>query len=129
MGEVSPPVCTGDLSCEASAECHASCEAQASAKVDCPPPEATVVVSGDAELQRALRAHIGEFGSAVNLTLALRGPIGDVAGKSIDAFSALGEVGLAGAACLASSVQAAASAQVSISVSVEASASLQASSS
>lgn len=123
---LSPPVCTGELECDASAECHASCEAQGRARVECPPPEATVTVDGDAELMRALAAHIDEFGAAVNLTLALRDPIAEVASRSLAVFDALGDVGIAGAACFASSVSIAASAQVSISVSVEASASLAA---
>ena len=85
------------------------------------------MVDGDAELMRALLAHIEEFGTAVNLTLALRDPIADVAARSLAVFDALGDVGVAGAACFASSVSVAASAEVSISVSVEASASLTAS--
>jgi hypothetical protein len=126
---LTPPVCTGELSCDASAECHASCEAQGRARVDCPPPEASVVVDGDAELLRAISAHIEEFGAAVNLTLALRDPIAEVAGSSLAVFDALGDVGVAGAACFASSIGVAASAEVSIEVSIEASASLTASSS
>jgi hypothetical protein len=124
--EVSPPTCTGKLDCTASAECHSSCQAQASAKVDCPPPRATVVVVGDAELAAALSAHIQDFGAAVNLTLALKDPIADAAGKTVDAFKAVGEIGLSGAACLTSSLQAAVDAQASITVSVEASASVSA---
>jgi hypothetical protein len=88
-----------------------------------------VVVSGDAELLRAVAAHIDEFGTAVNLTLALTDPIADVAGTSLAAFEAVGDVGLAGAACFATSLNAAVQANVSIQVSVEASASLSASSS
>jgi hypothetical protein len=117
-------VCTGELDCDASAECHGNCEAQAQARIDCPPPEATVVVEGDAELLRALQAHIEDFGTAVNLAAALSTPIADVAGRSIDAFDAVGDVGIAGAACFGTSLTAALSAQASISVSVEASASL-----
>lgn len=123
---VSPPTCTGKLDCEGSAECHASCQAQASAQVDCPPPHASVVVQGDVELWNALAAHIDDFAEAVNLTIALKDPIADVAGKSIGAFEAVGDVGLSGAACMTSSLQAAVEAQASISVSVQASASIQA---
>jgi hypothetical protein len=84
---------------------------------------------GDAALQAALTAHFQDFASAVNLTLALRDPIQSVAGKTIGAFEALGDVGVSGAACMASSLQSAVEAQASISVSVQASASVQASSS
>ena len=124
--EVSPPVCTGKLDCKADAECNASCQSQASAKVNCPPPRATITVDGDAELLTALRAHIQEWGEAVNLTLALKDPIASVAGKTLGAFEAVGDVGLSGAACMASSLSAAAEAQASISVSVSASASISA---
>jgi hypothetical protein len=125
---VSPPTCTGELNCEGSAECHSSCQAQASAEVDCPPPSARVVVVGDAELQAALAAHIKDFGAAFNLTLALKDPIFDVAGKTVGAFEAVGDIGVSGAACMTTSLAAAAEAEASISVSVEASASVQASS-
>ena len=124
--EVSPPTCTGKLDCKASAECHASCQAEASAEVDCPPPHATVQVVGDAELAAALSAHIEDFGAAVNLTIALKDPIAAVAGKTIGAFQAIGDVGASGVACMASSLQASVEAQASISVSVEASASVSA---
>jgi hypothetical protein len=126
---LSPPVCKGELDCDASAECHANCEARAQAQIDCPPPEATVAVSGDADLLRAIASRIDDFGTAINLTLALTDPIADVATRSIDAFDAVGEVGIAGAACFGTSLNAALEAQVSISVSVEASASFDASSS
>jgi hypothetical protein len=86
-----------------------------------------VVVVGDAALQAALSAHIADFGEAFNLTLALREPIAEVAGKTIGAFQAIGDVGLSGAACMSSSLSAAVEAQASISVSVEASASVSAS--
>ncbi|MDF3071380.1 MAG: hypothetical protein K0R38_6981, partial [Polyangiaceae bacterium] len=72
------------------------------------------------------RAHIQEWGEAVNLTLALKDPIFDAAGKTIGAFQAVGDVGLSGAACMASSLTAAAEAKVSIEVSVSASASVSA---
>jgi hypothetical protein len=76
-----------------------------------------------------LQEHIDEFGVALNLTLALREPIAEVASRSLPAFDAAGDIGLAGAACFGTSVNAAFAAQLSISVSVEASASLTASSS
>jgi hypothetical protein len=81
---------------------------------------------GDAELQAALSAHIQDFGEAVNLALALKDPIAEVAGKTIGAFQAIGDVGVSGAACMASSLSAAVEAQASISVSVSASASVNA---
>jgi hypothetical protein len=62
----------------------------------------------------------------VNLAIALKDPIAEVAGKTIGAFEAVGDVGVSGAACMASSLSAAAEAQASISVSVSASASVQA---
>jgi len=124
--EVSPPTCTGELDCEGSAECHSSCQARASAEVDCPPPSATVQVVGDAELQAAISAHIQGFGEAVNLTLALKDPIAEVASKTVGAFEALGDIGVSGAACMTSSLAGAVEAEASISVSVEASASVSA---
>lgn len=83
-------------------------------------------VVGDAELQAALAAHIQDFGEALNLTIALREPIAEVAGKTAGAFEALGDIGVSGAACLSSSLAGAVEAQASISVSIEASASVQA---
>jgi hypothetical protein len=85
-----------------------------------------VVVEGDVELQQALSSHISDWGRAVNLTLALHDPIVDLAGKTLGAFEAAGEVGVAGASCFAASLSAAVEAEASISVSVEASASLNA---
>jgi hypothetical protein len=73
-----------------------------------------------------LAAHIKEFGAAVNLAIALKDPIASVAGKTIGAFQAIGDVGVSGAACMAASLSAAVEAQASISVSVSASASVSA---
>jgi hypothetical protein len=83
-------------------------------------------VDGDAKLLAALRAHIQDWGEAVNLTLALKGPIGEAASKTVGAFQAVGDIGLSGAGCMASSVSAAAEAELSIEVSVQASASVSA---
>jgi hypothetical protein len=125
--EVSPPACNGTINCEAAAECQASCKGEAKADIDCPAPQVVVKVVGDAKLQAAIEAHAKTWGEAVNLTLALKGPIAELAGKTTDTFSALGEVGLAGAACLVTSLKASAEASVSISVSVSASASVSSS--
>jgi hypothetical protein len=91
--------------------------------VNCPPPKARVNVQGDLELYNAIRARIDEFGEAVNLTIALKDPIKRVAGQTIAALQAIGDVGASGAACFASSVSAAVEAEASINVSVSASAS------
>jgi hypothetical protein len=109
--------------------CRASCEAQALALVECPPPRATLVVDGDAELLHAVSAHLDDFAEAASLTLALAAPIHEVAAQSFGAFDALGDVGVAAAACFINSAGAAASAEISIAVSIEASMSLGASSS
>src|SRR5262249_24901228 len=101
--QVSPPTCSGTLNRMASAECHGDCQAQASATGDCSKPEATVEVVGDIKLQQALEAHMQEWGEAVNLTLALKTPIANLAGKTVDAFKALGDIGAAGATCFAGS--------------------------
>jgi len=122
--EVAPPTCQGTLNCEGSAECHANCEASATAKAECD-SSATLTVNGDAELSGALHAHLGEIKSAFALTYALKDPIWDLAKKSTGTFSALGEIGASGAACVVSSANIAAQAKVSIDVSVTASASVQ----
>ena len=85
-----------------------------------------MTVIGDAELLAALQAHIGDWGEAVNLTLALKDPIFNVAGKTVDAFEAVGDIGLSGAGCMAASLQGAVEAKASIEVSVSASASVSA---
>ena len=126
--EASPPRCTGTLSCMGAAECQGSCSADASAKVDCSKPQATVVVQGDLKLQQALEAHINEWAVAFNMLTALKDPVAELASKGAATFSALGEVGVSGATCVASGVSAAASASASVSVSVSASASFNASS-
>jgi hypothetical protein len=124
--EVSPPRCEGSIDCMASAECRANCNASASAKLDCSKPAATVVVQGDLKLQQVLEANIGAWAEAVNLTLALKEPAGALAGKTVATFQALGDIGISGAACVASSLKAAGEASVSVNVSVSASASLNA---
>jgi hypothetical protein len=66
-------------------------------------------------------SHIEEFGAAVNLAIALRDPSASVAGKTIAAFQALGDVGVSGATCRASSLSGTIEAQASINVPVSAS--------
>jgi acyl-CoA hydrolase len=68
-----------------------------------------------------------EWGEAVSLATRLAPRIGTLAGKSAAAFSAIGDIGLGGVACVGSSVQAAGRASVSINVSVTASASFNSS--
>ncbi len=122
--EVSPPSCTGTLSCDGAAECQASCNGSASAKASCS-SSATLVVDGDADLYAAINAHIGDVKNAFALTIALKDPIANLAAKTAGTFSALGDIGVSGATCAASSIAIAAQASVSINVSVQASASVQ----
>jgi len=122
--EVKPPSCEGTLDCKGAAECQASCEGSATAKASCE-STADLVVKGDAELYSAIQAHIGDVKSAFALTVALKDPIAKLSGKTVGTFSALGDVGVSGAACVAAAVSIAAEAQASISVSVTASASVQ----
>jgi hypothetical protein len=124
--KTSPPTCTGgSLNCMGTAECHGDCQSRASATLDCSKPDVTVTVS-DPLLEAAIRDHLFEWGEAVSLALQLKDPIARVAGKSVAAFQAIGDVGVAGASCVASTLTVAAHAQASITVSVQASASFQA---
>lgn len=123
--QVSPPTCTGSVDCMAP-ECHGSCQASAKAHIDCSKPEVNVTITGNDEailLSAALHKHLQAWGEAVSLVVNLKDPVGSLAGKSIAAFEAIGDVGVAGASCLASSVQVMGQASVSINVSVTASAS------
>jgi hypothetical protein len=127
--QVSPPTCTGSVDCTASAQCHASCQASATASIDCSKPEVTIAISGNDDailLSAAVHNHLAEWGEAVSLLAALKTPIQSFGSTGIDAFSALGDVGLTGGVCLAQSVSVAAQASVSINVSVTASASFTA---
>jgi hypothetical protein len=81
-----------------------------------------VSITGDAVLYASFQAHLDEIGEAINLTAALKDPINSVASKGVSTFSAIGDVGLSGAACFAAQAQAIANVQASISVSVSASA-------
>lgn len=86
---------------------------------------ATLVVEGDAKLYSAINAHIDDIKNAFALTFALKDPVLDLAGKTAATFSAIGDIGVQGAACFASSLSLAAQASASINVSISASASVQ----
>ena len=124
MGAVKPPTCTGKLDCQGSADCHASCQGSAQADAACT-STAVLQVEGDAKLYSAINTHLGDLKEAFALTIALKDPIIDLAGRTQATFSALGDIGVQGGACLASSLAVAAEASVSINVSVQASASVQ----
>jgi hypothetical protein len=126
--EASPPRCTADLRCDASAECRGSCNANAKASVDCSKPQASVVVNGDLKLQQVVEANLNAWAEAVNLTISLKDPAVDLASKGVATFKALGDIGVSGATCVLASMQAAAQAQAHMEVSVSASASFNASS-
>src|SRR5436189_280277 len=83
-----------------SAKASASCESSAN-----------LVVTGDDELYGVLKAHLGDIKSAFAMTIALKDPIAELAGKTVATFSALGEIGTSGLACATSSVAIAAQAQ------------------
>jgi hypothetical protein len=110
------------LNCQGSAECHGDCQAQASANVNCPPPQVVVAISGDDALYATYEAHLSDIGIAVNLTTAIEKPTGDLAGRTAQSFSVLGDIGVAGASCVAAQAQLITSVQASVSVSVTASA-------
>jgi hypothetical protein len=112
------------LDCAGSADCHASCQSQAQASARCT-ATAALTVEGDAKLYAAINAHLDALKLAFAETAALKDPIAALASKTAGAFSALGDLGVSGAACAAASVQVAAEASVSINVSVQASASVQ----
>jgi hypothetical protein len=120
--QVSPPTCTGTLNCMGSAECHGDCQAQASANVTCAPPQVTTQIMGDDALNATYVAHQADLGTAVNLTLAVKDPIGALAAKTATTFQALGDIGAAGVGCVAAQAQVIAHMQASIQVSVSISA-------
>jgi hypothetical protein len=122
--EVSPPTCTGKLDCQASADCHASCQSSAKADASCQ-AEANLVVEGDAKLYGALNARLDDIKEAFALTVSLKDPIADLAGRTAATFQALGDIGVSGLACIGSSLTLAGEASASINVSVSASASIQ----
>jgi hypothetical protein len=120
-GTASPPTCTGQLNCMATAKCTAACHAQADASLNCSPAQAQVVITGDMGLLAAFEKHLDELGQAFQLTQALTMPIADVAGQTATTLSTVGDIGLAGATCVASQAQVVTHVQASISVSVSAS--------
>jgi hypothetical protein len=83
-----------------------------------------VTITGDDALYASYQAHLNDIGIAVNLTAAIKDPIAQLAGKTVDTFAAIGDVGVAGASCVASQATVIANVQASISVSVSASASV-----
>jgi hypothetical protein len=96
--------------------------------VNCPPPQVTVTINGDEKLYAVFLAREGDIGTAINLTVALKNPIANIAGKTVAVFQAIGDIGASGASCVASTLSVAAHAQASISVSVSASATVSGSS-
>ena len=86
-------------------------------------------IEGDATLYASFSSHLADIGKAFNDTIALKGLIGNVAGQTASTFSAIGDVGAAGIACIGSQAQAVVNVQASISVSVSASATVSGSSS
>jgi hypothetical protein len=80
------------------------------------------VIEGDEQLYAAFNAHLADIGVAFNGTIALKDPIANLAGKTVDVFKAIGDIGAAGATCFASSLNVAGQASASINVSVSASA-------
>jgi len=88
-----------------------------------------LAIAGDAKLLASFQGHLDEIGVAFDGTLALKDLIGPVAAKSAATFSALGDIGVSGAACVVSELQVAAHASASVQVSVSASATVSGSSS
>src|SRR5258706_3817337 len=89
---------------------------------------ATVVVQGDLDLQRALEPNIDEWAVAFNELATMKSPLVDLAARSMESFAALGNIRPSGAACVAQGISEAAGASASFSVSVQASAAFSASS-
>jgi len=83
-----------------------------------------VTVTGDALLYAAYQQFSGDIGTAINQTIALKGPITTLAGQTVSAFEAIGDIGAGGAACVATTLSGAGSITASLNVSVSASASV-----
>jgi hypothetical protein len=83
-----------------------------------------VTVTGDDKLYASYQAHLNDIGTAINLTTAIATPIGNLAKKGAATFSAIGDIGVAGATCAAAQTSVIANVQASVSVSVSASASV-----
>lgn len=88
-----------------------------------------MTVTGDALLLAAYQQFSGDIGTAFNQTLAIKGPITTLAGETLGAFQAIGDVGAGGAACVATTLSGAGSVTASLNVSVSASASVSGSTS
>jgi hypothetical protein len=130
--QVSPPTCTGSLNCKASATCHGDCQAQAQARLECSPPQVNFDIEGDATLYASFQTHLGDIGKAFSDTLALKDLIlgtNGIASQTASTFSAIGDVGAAGGACIISQASAVGNVTTSINVSVSASATVSGSSS
>jgi hypothetical protein len=123
--QVSPPTCTGTLDCMASATCHGDCQAQAQAKLDCSPPQVSFDIEGDSALYSTFQNHLADIGKAINDTTELSSLIlgtNGIAAQTESVFSAIGDIGAAGIACVGSQVQAVGNIKASVTVSVSASA-------
>ena len=77
-------------------------------------------IIGDEALAASFQLRLVELGNAAAQTLALTAPVAAVGGRTLDTFSALGDVGLSGASCLASELQVAATASAHVQVCVSA---------
>jgi hypothetical protein len=108
-----------------SAQCHGDCQAQAQASLNCSPPQVQFDVEGDDKLFASFQKHLADIGKAFSDTLELKELLigsGGIASQTESTFSAIGDIGVAGASCIASQASTISSAQASISVSVSASA-------
>ncbi len=129
------PTCTGKVvPPKASVECDAKCDAKATAELSCEPPQVSVNMTAEAEVEQLnkLRATLSK-----NLPTLLASAQSGVSTFADDAkaslkasleglqglVSAQGAAALHAGACLTAALKAQASASASISVSVEASAS------
>jgi hypothetical protein len=103
-------------------ECHSDCQAQAQAKLNCSPPQVSLDIVGDAKLYASFSTHLTDIGTAINDTVELNILLPPIASKTAATFSAIGDIGAAGAGCVASQLMVAAHASASVMVSVSASA-------
>jgi hypothetical protein len=85
-----------------------------------------VTITGDDKLYASFEAHLDELAAAVNQTATISKYITDLGSKSVATFQALGDVGIGGASCVASTLSVVGEASVSIKVSVSVSASVTA---
>jgi hypothetical protein len=114
------------------ATCHGDCQAQAQASLECSPPQVNFDIEGDAALYASFQTHLGDIGKAFSDTLALKDLIlgsNGIASQTESTFSAIGDIGAAGIACVGSQLSAVGNVTASINVSVSASATVSGSSS